>query len=131
MSKPDVVEEVALNIVEVKEMLKKIKVRDEELNFRAQKTDEYLQAVNTIKPKQAAELKEKLLALNVPRIRDIHVQKLIDIMPETTEGVKTITSGFNISLTLDQVKKLTTVIKEFVPEKKVAKKEVLPNTNKV
>jgi DNA-directed RNA polymerase subunit F len=117
MSNPDVVEEIPLNIVEVKDMLKKIKARDAELNFRAQKTDEYLQAVNTIKPKQAKELNEKLTGLKIPRIKEQHIQKLIDIMPETPEGVKTVTSGFNISLTIDQMKKLSNVIKEFAPKK--------------
>ncbi|PIN80866.1 hypothetical protein COV16_00250 [Candidatus Woesearchaeota archaeon CG10_big_fil_rev_8_21_14_0_10_34_8] len=118
MSKPDVVEETPLNIVEVKEMLKKIKARDEELNFRAQKTDEYLQAVDTIKPKQAKELKEKLDGLKIPRLRDQHVQKFIDIMPETPDAVKTIVAGFNISLTTDQIKKIAVAVKEYVPEKK-------------
>jgi DNA-directed RNA polymerase subunit F len=118
MSKPDVVEEVPLNIIEVKEMLKKIKKRDEQPNFRAQKTDEYLQAVNTIKPKEAKELKEKLVALNTPRIKEQHMQKLIDVMPTLPESVKTVTNGFNISLTADQVKKIATVIKEFAPKRK-------------
>ena len=75
---PQVVEEVPLNIVEVKEMLRKIKERDEELNFRAQKTAEYLEAIQTIKPKQAKELKEKLEALEIPRVKEAQVQKIIE-----------------------------------------------------
>ncbi len=118
MNKPQVIEEIPLNIVEVKEMLKKIKERDQELNFRAQKTAEYLDAISTIKPKQAKEMKEKLLALNVPRFRDIHVQKIIDIMPKTPEGVKTIFSGLNISITADNIKKIVDIVNEYTDTKK-------------
>lgn len=118
MSKPQVIEEVALNLVEVKEMLKKIKERDQELNFRAQKTVEYLDAISTIKPKQAKELKEKLLGMEIPRIKEMHVQKIIDIMPKTLEGVKTLFSGFNISITADNVKKIVDVVHEYYDAKK-------------
>ncbi len=118
MHKPQAIEEIPLNIVEVKEMLKKIKERDQELNFRAQKTAEYHDAISTIKPKQAKEMKEKLLALNVPRFRDIHVQKIIDIMPKTPEGVKTIFSGLNISITADNIKKIVDIVNEYTDTKK-------------
>ena len=120
---PQVVEEVPLNIVEVKEMLRKIKDRDQELNFRAQKTAEYLEAINTIKPKQAKELKEKLEALEIPRVKEAQVQKIIDIMPKTVEGVKTVFSGLNISVTADNVKKVATLINEYALEAPKKKEE--------
>lgn len=120
MTKPQIVEEIPLNIVEVKEMLKKIKERDEELNYRAQKTAEYLDAISTIKPKQAKELKEKLLALEIPRVKEMHVHKIIDIMPKTLEGIKTIFLGLNISITADNVKKIADAINEYAEVKKKA-----------
>ena len=123
MTTPQVVEEVPLNIVEVKEMLKKIKDRDTELNFRAQKTAEYLDAINTIKPKSAKELKEKLTELEIPRIKEVQIQKIIDIMPLTAEGVKTIVSGFNISVTADNVKKVVSLVNEYAEKPKKQKEE--------
>ena len=123
MTNPQVVEEVPLNIVEVKEMLKKIKDRDTELNFRAQKTAEYLDAINTIKPKSAKELKEKLTELEIPRIKEVQIQKIIEIMPLTAEGVKTIFTGFNISVTADNVKKVVTLVNEYAEKPKKQKEE--------
>lgn len=120
---PQIVEEVPVNIVEVKEMLKKIKDRDQELNFRAQKTAEYLDAVNTIKPKQAKELKEKLEALNIPRVKEAQIQKIIDVMPRLPEGVKTLFNGFNIAITADNVKKIADAVNEFSEKPKKAKEE--------
>ncbi len=129
MEKLEAVEEVPLNIVEVKEMLKKIKERDTELNYRAQKTADYLDAINTIKPKSAKELKEKLEALNISRVKEAYVHKLIDIMPLTAEGVKTIFSGLNISVTADNVKKIVTLIQEYAPIQKKQKEEGAEKNN--
>jgi DNA-directed RNA polymerase subunit F len=123
MTKPQVVEENPLNIVEVKEMLKKIKERDTELNFRAQKTAEYLEAINTIKPKSAKELKEKLEGLEIPRVKEAQIHKLIEIMPLTAEGVKTIFTGLNISVTADNIKKVVTLMQEYAPAQKKQKEE--------
>ncbi len=123
MNNPQIIEEIPLNIVEVKEMLKKIKERDAELNFRAQKTAEYLDAINTIKPKQAKELKEKIEALDIPRMKEAYIHKFIDIMPLTAEGAKTIFSGLNISVTAENVKKITTVINEYAEKPKKQKEE--------
>ncbi len=123
MTNPQVVEEAPLNIVEVKEMLKKIKDRDTELNFRAQKTAEYLDAVNTIKPKSAKELKEKLTELEIPRVKEVQIQKIVEIIPLTAEGVKTIFSGFNISVTADNVKKVVTLVNEYAEKPKKQKEE--------
>lgn len=123
MTNPQVVEEAPLNIVEVKELLKKIKERDTELNFRAQKTAEYLDAINTIKPKSAKELKEKLTKLEIPRVRDVQIQKIVEIMPLTAEGVKTILTGFNISVTADNIKKIVSLVNEYSEKPKKQKEE--------
>ncbi|MEK6868220.1 MAG: hypothetical protein AABX98_05360 [Nanoarchaeota archaeon] len=125
MTNPEVVEEIPVNIVEVKEMLKKIKERDTELNFRAQKTAEYLDAINTIKPKQAKELKEKLEGLEIPRVKEAQIHKLIEIMPLTVEGVKTIFTGLNISVTADNIKKVLTLTQEYAPTPKKVKEEAV------
>lgn len=126
MANPQVVEEVPLNIVEVKELLKKIKERDTELNFRAQKTTEYLDAINTIKPKSAKELKEKLTELEIPRVKEVQIQKIIEIMPLTAEGVKTIFTGFNISVTADNIKKVVSLVNEYSEKPKKQKEEEAP-----
>lgn len=125
MLKPEVIEEIPLNLVEVKEMLKKIKDRDQELNFRAQKTTEYLEAIPTIKLKSAKELREKLEALNIPRMKDVYIQKIIDVMPRTVEGVKTLFNGLNVAITADNLKKISTLVAEYSEVPKKVKEEVV------
>ncbi len=123
MLKPEVIEEVPLNLVEVKELLKKIKDRDQELNFRTQKTMEYLEAIPTIKPKSAKELKEKLEALNIPRMKDTYIHKIIDVMPQTVEGVKTLFNGLNVAITADNLKKISSLVGEYAEAPKKVKEE--------
>ena len=57
------------NVADVKDQLQSIKERDGELNFRAQKTLEYLEQFCRIDKKKAEELMKKLMDLKIPRLR--------------------------------------------------------------
>ena len=59
MTKPEILSEAPMNIFELKQEIDKIKKRDKELNFRAERTDEYLHHVAHISPQKAKELYEK------------------------------------------------------------------------
>ena len=110
-----IISETPITSAEVKEALEKIKEKDKELNFRAQKTEEYLQQVITIKPKKAKELYAKLEKLNISRLRDIQLTKLVDAMPITETDVKTILQGYvGVTVKKDDMKKITDTIAEFV-----------------
>ena len=54
----EIIEEVPLNMAQVKDELASIKKRDKELNFRATKTEEYLQQV--VETKKADELLKRM-----------------------------------------------------------------------
>lgn len=101
------------NFCDVKDQLEKIKKRDEELNFRAQKTLEYLEQFCKLSKKQADELMEKLEGLNVPRLRDLHFNKIIDIMPTHPNDVKVALQGYNITVSNDNCKKIADAVKEY------------------
>ncbi len=64
-----------------------------------------------LKPGKAKELREKIEALDLLKVREEHISKIIDIMPETSEELNKI---FNdMSLDEDETKKLLETIKEF------------------
>jgi len=110
----EIVSSEPTNAAVLKDELQKIKERDGELNFRAQKTLEYLEQFCRISEKKAAELMEKLLAFNVPRLREMHYNKIIDIMPTHMNDVKVALQGYNITVTNDNCKKIADVVAEFV-----------------
>ena len=65
----------------------------------------------TLKPKNAKELKEKIINLDLLKVKSEHITKIIDIMPETTEDLNKIFSDMNLDE--DETKKLLETIKEF------------------
>lgn len=101
------------NVADVKDQLQKIKERDGELNFRAQKTLEYLEQFCRIDKKKAEDMMKKLLELNVPRLREMHYCKIIDIMPTHTNDVKVALQGYNITVTNENCKKIADVVTEY------------------
>ncbi|RMF05410.1 hypothetical protein D6764_04790 [Candidatus Woesearchaeota archaeon] len=112
MGKPEVISEEPMNMVEVKAELSKIKKRDEELNFRANKTEEYLQQLHLPSKAKAKELYEKLVALEIPRMKDVHIHKIIDILPRTVQDLKVVLQGYTLTVKQDNQKKIVDVINE-------------------
>lgn len=117
MSKPEMLEKHAMNIVQVKAALEKIKETEPELNFRAAKTHEYAEDFAKISLADAAELYEKMKGLEIPRLKDTHMHKLIDIMPTSEKQVKIVLSAMNLTPTAEQTKKLADVIAEYAPKR--------------
>ena len=109
----DISETEPVNLNEVKEELEEIKKRDKELNFRAQKTLEYAQQVAKLGKEKADELKKKLEGLKISRLKEIHIQKIIDILPTREEDVKVVLQGYNITLTKENYKKIADTVKGF------------------
>ncbi len=99
-------------MVDTKEKLKEIKKRDTELGTKASKSNEYLAAFVHIEKKKADDLAAKINALNIPRLRDRHVVKIIDMMPQDLESLKVIFTGDNITIKPEDLKRILDVIRE-------------------
>lgn len=106
--KEKIIAERPITGAELKTMLEK----RTELGFRAQKTLDHLQqAVKITKPQ---ELYKKLEGLEVPRLRDVHFCKLIDVMPVTPDDVRLVLSPFNVTIVKENLQKIADTIKEYV-----------------
>ncbi|MBI3031887.1 hypothetical protein HYY69_00255 [Candidatus Woesearchaeota archaeon] len=114
MTKPNILEENSLNMIVVRKTLEKIKKRDTELNFRMQKTEEYLQNVTKLSNKDYETLLKELEGLNVPRFKEIHLNKIVDLLPKTPELVKLLFQGQTISISDDNAKKIANVVEKYV-----------------
>jgi len=111
---PKIISEESANIVELREELKKIKKRDEELGFRTNKTIEYLNDFVTLKPEEAKKLYEDIEKLNIPRLKEIHIHKIIDLMPATVDELKVILQGYTITVTKDSIQKIIVAVKKYI-----------------
>tara|TARA_Y100000031_G_scaffold57128_1_gene64823 strand:- start:1738 stop:2100 length:363 start_codon:yes stop_codon:yes gene_type:complete len=113
-----ILSEKSISMFELKQELEKIEEKDKELNFRANKTKDYLNNFITLNKKQKEELTKKINALKVPRLKEEHIIKIVDLIPKTTEELKVILQQFTITISNDNVKKVIEVVKAVVPEKK-------------
>jgi DNA-directed RNA polymerase subunit F len=107
-----IISETPLSMVDTAERLKAIKKRDSEIGTRATKSAEYLSAFARVEKKKADDLASKIVDLNIPRLRDRHTVKIIDMMPNDLDGLKIIFTGDNITIKPEDLKRILDVIKE-------------------
>ncbi|MGE0792954.1 MAG: hypothetical protein AB7V77_02095 [Candidatus Woesearchaeota archaeon] len=113
MSHPEIIDKRPLSLTEVKETLKKIHKRDEELTFRGGKTEDYVNEAAKLNSKQLKEATKKLSEIDISRLKDFHIIKILDIMPESAEHLKVILSGFNLTLKKEDLTKIIETLDEF------------------
>lgn len=114
MSRPEILNESPITMSEVKAELTKIRERDGDLSFRANKAEEYLGQFVTLTPKKIKELHDKIEALNIPRLREQYIIKLIDIMPCTADEVKLVLQSYpTLTVSQDNTKKIAKVLAEY------------------
>lgn len=71
----------------------------------------FIEKFTKLDSKKAKELKSKLEELDLMKIKDEDIVKIIDVMPENSEELNKILSG--VSLDEDETKKIFETIKEF------------------
>lgn len=104
----EILSETPISAYQLKEELEKIKKRDKELNFRAAKTEEHLNIIGT--PKNLDDLYEKISKLDIARLKDQHIRKILDIMPKSVNELKVVMQGYTISVTNENMKKIVDLI---------------------
>lgn len=115
MTDMQIISETPINIYQLKKELEIIKKRDSELNFRANRTEEYLHQVAAIKNPE--ELFEKITKLNIPRLKEQHIHKIIDVAPTTVNDLKIVLQGYTITLNNESMKKIVDAVNEFLEKK--------------
>ena len=118
MTQPIVLDEKPINMSELKEEVEKIKKRDKELNLRVQKTEEYLNEFMPLSGNKGKELFDKLMKLNIPRLKEIHINKIIDILPSNINELKAVLQAYTLTISNENLKKIVETVSSFVGEKK-------------
>ena len=107
-----ILSETAISMNQLQEELTVIKKRDKELSFRSAKTDEYLQQFSDLEPKKAKDLFHKIEKLEIPRLKESHIIKIVDLAPKSIDGLKVILQGYTITITNDNMKKIVELVTE-------------------
>jgi DNA-directed RNA polymerase subunit F len=109
-----ILSETPIPMSTVKEAIETIKKRDKEPNFRVKKMEEHLNSFSTLSSAKSKELIEKLTKLNVPRMKEMHIYKLVDLMPVSVEDLKMIIQPYALTVNNENLKKIVDTIKEYV-----------------
>jgi len=95
---------IPLSMVEVVEYIKKGEESEIEVIG-------FIKKFNKLKFKEAKELKQEIERLNSMKIRNEHIVKMIDLLPENAEELNKI--FVDVSLDEDETKKILDAIKKF------------------
>jgi DNA-directed RNA polymerase subunit F len=113
-----IIEERPISMAELKDELKEIKKRDTELSFRTAKVSEQIEVLKVVKSKDAEEMFEKIQKLNVPRLKDAQIYKIIDLLPQTGLELKNITQSYSLTVTNENIEKILEILADYVSKKK-------------
>jgi len=113
MTNLKLISERVLSLAELKESLAGVKKEKKELNFTSTKTLEYLNTFSPLKLKEAEELKSKLTELNIPRLKEKNMIKVVDLLPGDVDALKIIFTGEDITIKQDDLKRIIDLVKEY------------------
>ncbi len=112
MVNPEIIEEKPLCLIDVKIAMKKIEKRDTELGLLSQKTKEYLDAFVERSSKDAKDLRKGIDSLGITRLKEEHICKIIDFLPETAEDLRIVLQGYNITLPKKEMEAIASEVKK-------------------
>ena len=118
MASIKLIEERPVSLPELKERLEEIQTRDGNLTFRGNKVRDYLNKLTKMDSKTSKELKTKILSLEIPRIKDRQIAKIIDVLPEDLEDLKALMVGETTTITDENMQKIVDVVKEYLTKKR-------------
>lgn len=100
MANPRFIEEEPIILSKVDEVIKNITKRDTELNFRTNKTKEFLENFTgeISSTKESEEFKKKLEGLDLTRLKAEHIAKIVDFKPKDLTDLKVVLMAFPLSL---------------------------------
>ncbi len=121
MASIKLIQENPISLPEMKEKLHEVESRDKELSFRSNKVKDYLNKIVKLDKKTSLELKQKLISLDIPRLKDRQIIKIIDILPEDLEELKAVFTGEVTTITQENMEKIVDAVKHFIPKTRAKK----------
>jgi len=113
---PRIQEETPISIYDLRKEMKIIKKRDEELALRAGKVEEYINHFAILKDSDAASLEKEITDLEIPRLKDVHIKKILDLLPVSVEELKVILHGYTLTVSKENMQKVIDAVKKVAPE---------------
>src|SRR3989338_927148 len=113
MAEIEIIKQEPFAASEVKAELEQMQKKKKELNYRSKKVFEYINLFPSLKAEDSKAVKQELFGLEIGRLKEKQVIKLLDILPETEEEIKITLSGENITVKPEDARRIAEVIKKY------------------
>ena len=113
MPNPQLIEEKPVTLVDLRADLEKIEKRDKELNYRSNKAKEYIHNFVDLSMEKKEELQKKLIKLDMVRLKEAHIIKIIDFLPKDVDDLKVILQAYPVNMPKKDMDSIITLVKEF------------------
>ena len=114
MTNPEFVEENTVCLTDVKEIIDKVEKRDKELNYRSNKAKEFLESFPVLSKAKREELKKKLVGLDLTRLKEEYINKIIDYPPQDVNDLKVVLLAYPLSLPKKDQDSIIGAVKDFI-----------------
>lgn len=108
----NIVEEKPVSPAEVRDLLAKVNEQGE-LNFKSLKLFEYLNRTVTLSIDQTNELIKKLNDLNILRLTDLIIIKIVEVLPLNKDILRNLLTSMNTTLSDEDVSKIMDILNEY------------------
>ncbi len=98
MVNPEQIQEQGISLLSMQKILKEIEKRDTELNYRSNRAKDFLEQFPLPSLEKTVELQKKLAELNLTRLKEEHILKIIDFLPKTIEELKVVLQAYPLSM---------------------------------
>ncbi len=115
MTAAKLIESKPVSLVHVKVALDQMQKRDSELGYRATKVHDFLESFPPVlSSKQPDELCKKLEQLDLTRIKEEQIMKIIDFLPKSVEELRVVLAAYPLSLPKKDQDAIVGVVGEFL-----------------
>tara|TARA_Y100000310_G_C20062585_1_gene525671 strand:- start:57 stop:392 length:336 start_codon:yes stop_codon:yes gene_type:complete len=109
MSEFTIIEENPVTLSSLKDKLKAIE-KEGKLSFRGEKTKNYVENFELLSSKDSKKFSKEIKNLSIPRLRERHIVKILDVMPKDLDSLKILLSGETLTINSEDMKKILDVI---------------------
>lgn len=89
------------------------RTQDRDLTYREEKTQEYLKDFNKLSRKEFEEAYNELLSLEIPRVEEFQLIKILEIMPKNGTELRAIISHGGVVVVDETVTQILNVVKKY------------------
>lgn len=110
MADLEIISKNPITLVELKSRIDTIVKSKEDSSVRVTRVQEYLQDFVEISLEDAEQMKAKINALEIQRLKERIVIKIIDTQPKTVDELKILFTGENVTLKQEDLVKILEVV---------------------